>query len=71
MRYEDNQTFPDVRIRISCKADVKLLIICQRPFGIGFTLAGFTAISTNEKWVPAFIESTAGSIHKVCRLGLL
>jgi Vacuolar protein sorting-associated protein len=31
----------------------------------GITLAGFTAVSVNENWQAAFIESTAGAIHKV------
>jgi vacuolar protein sorting-associated protein 13A/C len=28
-------------------------------------LAGFTAVSVNDKWEPAFIDSSAGAIHKV------
>ncbi|KAG2159854.1 vacuolar protein sorting-associated protein 13 [Suillus bovinus] len=38
------------------------------PFAAGITLAGFTAVSVNEEWQPAFIESTAGAIHKLARL---
>ncbi|KAL1697196.1 hypothetical protein GGG16DRAFT_107114 [Schizophyllum commune] len=39
-----------------------------RPFAAGLTLAGFTAVSVNGNWEPAFIESTAGAIHKLARL---
>ena len=28
-------------------------------------LSGFTAVSVNSNWEPAFIESTAGTVHKV------
>jgi hypothetical protein len=28
-------------------------------------LAGFTAISTDEHWKQAFIDSAAGAVHKV------
>ncbi|PPQ64275.1 hypothetical protein CVT24_008413 [Panaeolus cyanescens] len=38
------------------------------PFAAGITLAGFTAESVNNEWRPAFIESTAGAIHKLARL---
>ena len=46
------------------------LFICdaflvQHPFAAGITLAGFTAVSVNNKWEPAFIDSSAGAIHKV------
>jgi vacuolar protein sorting-associated protein 13A/C len=41
------------------------LIIAQHPFAAGLTLAAFTVVSVNDQWQPAFIESTAGSIHKV------
>jgi Vacuolar sorting-associated protein 13, N-terminal len=37
----------------------------QHPFAAGITLAGFTAVSVNDKWEPAFIDSSAGAIHKV------
>lgn len=39
-----------------------------RPFAAGLTLAGFTAVSTNDNWEAAFIESTAGAIHKLAQL---
>ncbi|KAF8974033.1 vacuolar protein sorting-associated protein 13 [Flammula alnicola] len=38
------------------------------PFAAGITLAGFTAVSVNDSWEPAFIESTAGAIHKLAKL---
>ncbi|KAF8168100.1 vacuolar protein sorting-associated protein 13 [Crassisporium funariophilum] len=38
------------------------------PFAAGITLAGFTAVSVNGDWEPAFIESTAGAIHKLAKL---
>ncbi|KDR84988.1 hypothetical protein GALMADRAFT_233521 [Galerina marginata CBS 339.88] len=38
------------------------------PFAAGITLAGFTAVSVNSGWEPAFIESTAGAIHKLAKL---
>lgn len=47
-----------------------ILIVLQHPFAAGITLAGFTAVSVNDKWEPAFIESNAGAIHKVFRIPL-
>ncbi|KAH9944371.1 vacuolar protein sorting-associated protein 13 [Epithele typhae] len=38
------------------------------PFAAGITLAGFTAVSVNELWQPAFIDSKAGAVHKLARL---
>ncbi|GJJ09687.1 hypothetical protein Clacol_003911 [Clathrus columnatus] len=40
----------------------------QHPFAAGVTLAGFTAVSVDELWLPTFIQSTASSIHKLARL---
>ncbi|KAG5647989.1 hypothetical protein DXG03_007023 [Asterophora parasitica] len=40
------------------------LSVPGHPFAAGITLAGFTAVSVNESWEAAFIESTAGAIHK-------
>jgi hypothetical protein len=39
--------------------------LLQHPFAAGITLAGFTAKSTDEYWLPTFIQSDTGSIHKV------
>ncbi|KAK2461917.1 hypothetical protein APHAL10511_006380 [Amanita phalloides] len=41
------------------------------PFAAGLTLAEFTAVSVNDQWKQAFIESTAGSIHKLATLSSL
>ncbi|KAG2062702.1 hypothetical protein BDR04DRAFT_1164758 [Suillus decipiens] len=38
------------------------LSVPGHPFAAGITLAGFTAVSVNEEWQLAFIESTAGAI---------
>ncbi|KAG6911962.1 hypothetical protein DXG01_000210 [Tephrocybe rancida] len=44
------------------------LSVPGHPFAAGVTLSGFTAVSVNEKWEQAFIESTAGAIHKLANL---
>ncbi|KAG6842210.1 hypothetical protein C0991_000180 [Blastosporella zonata] len=44
------------------------LSVPGHPFAAGITLFGFTAVSVNEGWEPAFIESTAGAIHKLANL---
>ncbi|KAF8622462.1 hypothetical protein AX15_006983 [Amanita polypyramis BW_CC] len=41
------------------------------PFAAGLTLAEFTTVSANNQWQPAFIESTAGTIHKLASLSSL
>ncbi|KAG8691548.1 hypothetical protein FRC11_001538 [Ceratobasidium sp. 423] len=38
------------------------------PFSAGVTLAGFTAQSVDEKWVPTFIQDTRDGIHKLATL---
>ncbi|TFK77101.1 vacuolar protein sorting-associated protein 13 [Pluteus cervinus] len=38
------------------------------PFAAGITLLSFSAVSVNEQWQPAFIESTSGAVHKLARL---
>ncbi|PFH54473.1 hypothetical protein AMATHDRAFT_72271 [Amanita thiersii Skay4041] len=43
----------------------------NHPFAAGLTLTEFTAASVNDKWRPAFIESTAGAIHKLAKLRCL
>ncbi|KAF8216245.1 hypothetical protein K438DRAFT_1748990 [Mycena galopus ATCC 62051] len=55
-------TVKNIHIRYEDKLSVP-----GHPFAAGVTLAGFTAVSVNGKWQPAFIESTAGAIHKACR----
>jgi hypothetical protein len=48
-----------------CLGLIYLLRHFQHPFAAGVTLAGFNAVSVDENWLPAFIESTAGAVHKV------
>ncbi|KAF9652010.1 vacuolar protein sorting-associated protein 13 [Thelephora ganbajun] len=56
-------TIKNVHIRYEDKLSVP-----GHPFAAGITLAGFTAISTDENWKPAFIDSTAGAVHKLASL---
>jgi Vacuolar sorting-associated protein 13, N-terminal len=32
---------------------------------VGVTLSSFSAVSVNENWVPAFIEGSSKTVHKV------
>ncbi|KAI0047829.1 hypothetical protein FA95DRAFT_1589004 [Auriscalpium vulgare] len=56
-------TIKNIHIRYEDKLSVP-----GHPFAAGVTLAGFSAFSVNEEWLPAFIESTAGRIHKLAKL---
>ncbi|CAL1695807.1 unnamed protein product [Somion occarium] len=56
-------TIKNIHIRYEDKLSVP-----GHPFSAGITLAGFTAVSVNELWEPAFIDSTAGIIHKLSKL---
>ncbi|KDQ63547.1 hypothetical protein JAAARDRAFT_29565 [Jaapia argillacea MUCL 33604] len=56
-------TVKNIHIRYEDKMSVP-----GHPFAAGITLAGFSAVSTNEDWQAAFIESTAGAIHKLAKL---
>ncbi|CAE6488407.1 unnamed protein product [Rhizoctonia solani] len=38
------------------------------PFSAGITLAGFTANSVDENWIPTFIQDTRAGIHKLATL---
>ncbi|KAJ1311503.1 hypothetical protein OPQ81_009990 [Rhizoctonia solani] len=38
------------------------------PFSAGITLAGFTANSVDENWLPTFIQDTRAGIHKLATL---
>ncbi|CAE6434049.1 unnamed protein product, partial [Rhizoctonia solani] len=38
------------------------------PFSAGITLAGFTAKSVDENWIPTFIQDTRAGIHKLANL---
>ncbi|CAK5280530.1 unnamed protein product [Mycena citricolor] len=55
-------TVKNIHIRYEDKLSVP-----GHPFAAGVTLAGFTAVSVNDHWQAAFIESTAGAIHKAFR----
>uniref|UniRef100_A0A5K1JWH3 CHIP6 n=1 Tax=Ganoderma boninense TaxID=34458 RepID=A0A5K1JWH3_9APHY len=56
-------TVRNIHIRYEDKLSVP-----GHPFAAGVTLAGFTAVSVNELWQPAFIDSKAGTVHKLARL---
>ncbi|TFY80723.1 hypothetical protein EWM64_g3289 [Hericium alpestre] len=56
-------TIKNIHIRYEDKLSVP-----DHPFAAGITLAGFSAVSVDENWMPAFIESTAGSINKLSKL---
>ncbi|KAF9453814.1 vacuolar protein sorting-associated protein 13 [Macrolepiota fuliginosa MF-IS2] len=56
-------TVKNIHIRYEDKYSVP-----GHPFAGGLTLASFSAVSVNERWEPAFIESMAGSIHKLSKL---
>jgi vacuolar protein sorting-associated protein 13A/C len=40
----------------------------EHPFALGITLEGFDAVSTDENWVPTFIQSTSATTHKIANL---
>lgn len=46
-------------------------ICSQHPFALGFTLEEFSAVSTNEKWEPAYVDDSVSITHKLARLGSL
>lgn len=56
-------TVKNIHVRYEDKLSVP-----GHPFAAGVTLAGFTAVSVNDKWEPSFIESMAGAIHKLAKL---
>ncbi|XP_006454344.1 hypothetical protein AGABI2DRAFT_114096 [Agaricus bisporus var. bisporus H97] len=56
-------TVKNIHVRYEDKLSVP-----GHPFAMGLTLANFSAVSVNEHWQPAFIESTAGLIHKLSKL---
>ncbi|KAJ7634302.1 vacuolar protein sorting-associated protein 13 [Mycena polygramma] len=56
-------TVKNIHIRYEDKMSVP-----GHPFAAGITLAGFTAVSVDSNWQAAFIESTAGAIHKLANL---
>ncbi|KAG6381178.1 vacuolar protein sorting-associated protein 13 [Boletus reticuloceps] len=56
-------TVKNIHVRYEDKLSVP-----GHPFAAGITLAGFAIRSVDEHWEPAFIESTAGAIHKLSSL---
>lgn len=38
------------------------------PFSAGITLSGFSAVSTDDAWVPTFITNSLNGIHKLAKL---
>ncbi|KAM0749832.1 hypothetical protein T439DRAFT_348604 [Meredithblackwellia eburnea MCA 4105] len=44
------------------------LSVPGHPFAVGFTLAGFSAVSTDEFWRPAFVTNSRAGIHKLAKL---
>ena len=41
------------------------------PFALGLTLQEFSAVSTDKNWIPKFIQTSAGTTHKLATLGAL
>ncbi|KAJ2927125.1 hypothetical protein H1R20_g9964, partial [Candolleomyces eurysporus] len=56
-------TIKNIHVRYEDKISVP-----GHPFAAGVTLASFAAVSVDGQWKPAFIESTAGAIHKLAQL---
>ena len=44
------------------------LSVPGHPFAVGFTLASFSAVSTDENWERTFIHNSAKGIHKLSNL---
>lgn len=44
------------------------LSVPGHPFAAGFTLAGFSAQSTNENWEPSYIVNSSQGVHKLANL---
>lgn len=70
VRYEDKLSVPDARTD-SGPPSGRTDTLYQHPFAAGLTLASLTAFSVNDQWQPAFIESTAGRVHKLSSLDSL
>ncbi|KAI0275069.1 vacuolar protein sorting-associated protein 13 [Gloeopeniophorella convolvens] len=56
-------TVKNVHIRYEDKISVP-----GHPFAAGVTLDGFSAVSTDGNWVPAFIEGSSKVVHKLAKL---
>lgn len=59
-------TVRNIHIRYEDKLSVP-----GHPFAAGFTLAGFTAQSTDELWNPTFLVNNAQGVHKLATLSSL
>jgi hypothetical protein len=40
----------------------------QKPFSFGITLESFEAETTNQNWIPAFLEHNVDLVHKLVQL---
>ena len=38
----------------------------EHPFAAGLTIDEFKAVSTDERWIEAFIQDSLKGVHKVC-----
>ncbi|GAA94842.1 hypothetical protein E5Q_01496 [Mixia osmundae IAM 14324] len=47
------------------------LSVPGHPFSVGLTLAGFSAVSTDEHWQPTFLHNSDKGIHKLAKLDSL
>ncbi|KAI0308206.1 hypothetical protein B0F90DRAFT_1833497 [Multifurca ochricompacta] len=59
-------TVKNVHIRYEDKISVP-----GHPFAVGVTLSSFSAVSVDENWVPAFIEGSSKTVHKLAKLEYL
>ncbi|KAF8311204.1 hypothetical protein DL93DRAFT_2229838 [Clavulina sp. PMI_390] len=59
-------TVKNIHIRYEDKLSVP-----GHPFAVGVTLAEFTAVSTDDTWEAAFIQSTSGAVRKLGNLDSL
>ena len=41
------------------------------PFALGLTLKEFSAVSTDQNWIPTWVQSSSGTTHKLATLGSL
>ncbi|KIY71623.1 vacuolar protein sorting-associated protein 13 [Cylindrobasidium torrendii FP15055 ss-10] len=56
-------TIKNIHVRYEDKLSVP-----GHPFAVGITLASLSAVSVDDQWKPAFIDSSAGAIHKLAEL---
>lgn len=47
------------------------IAVPQHPFAVGVTVTELSAVSTDSKWEPTFIQSTSGTSHKLAVLNSL